>query len=252
MNRLQLLFAGLLLFIPLAGGAAPIVFNDPFPGTAGSSASYDVIGDRTLFDIDKAVVDISGSAVSVSLGFRYKDTTTPLQPYNYLANYSYYGINLGVGDLFFEVGGQYKYGVALRAHDGLAAGDLYAIVDATGTRTAREALGNPAGAVYRYDEIVRMGAAGVAFEADGSIDSITTSGLRSASGGIYHMVSWSLPLAPEQFIDDLYGSTLHFASATCGNDVLDGKIPARVPEPATLFLFGAGLVTMAATLRRKP
>jgi hypothetical protein len=42
---------------------------------------------------------------------------------------------------------------------------------------------------------------------------------------------------------------LHWASATCANDYVQGIAP--VPEPATMLLLGSGLIGIAAFMRKK-
>jgi len=44
--------------------------------------------------------------------------------------------------------------------------------------------------------------------------------------------------------------SIHFASATCGNDVVNGNL-APVPEPGTLALFGTGLMAAGLVMRRR-
>jgi hypothetical protein len=46
------------------------------------------------------------------------------------------------------------------------------------------------------------------------------------------------------------GYDLFWGTASCGNDVGDGSVPP-VPEPATILLFGAGLIGLGGLRRRK-
>jgi hypothetical protein len=43
---------------------------------------------------------------------------------------------------------------------------------------------------------------------------------------------------------------IHWAM-TCGNDVIEGSVPAPVPEPATMLLLGTGLIGLAGLGRKK-
>jgi hypothetical protein len=47
------------------------------------------------------------------------------------------------------------------------------------------------------------------------------------------------------------GLSVHFESAVCGNDVLDGRITAPTPEPAQIALFGTVLLIAMPLLRKK-
>jgi hypothetical protein len=53
------------------------------------------------------------------------------------------------------------------------------------------------------------------------------------------------------FMQALLGNNLsvHFAAATCANDIIDGRI--AVPEPATWFTLSAGLLGLGLLRRRR-
>jgi hypothetical protein len=229
--------------------AAPIVITDPYTGSnapGGGGDASDTIGVYKKFDIDRLIVQsVTLSEVRIRIQTNYNGGDLTLAP-----------INLGglptlhVGDLLFGVheGGSlhWRYGVALRAHDGFDAGDLYEI---HGARTSTDYLPGVPFSWYRELTAVRMSPTGVDFTHHGA-GTVTTSSLGNAA------VAIDLAFAPlGGFLADYaeYGLDVHFAVATCANDVLDGRLEGiLLPAPASLGLLGAGLIAAlgAAGCRR--
>jgi hypothetical protein len=234
-----------LLSIAAIAGASPVTFLDPW-----QQGSPDVIGLLEKFDIQKADVDVTASGVTVDIYTNFGPGTdgTSIAPYFDQNRW------FNIGDLFFTVGGSLAYGVALYDHavpnggqsgSTVVAGTLYGINDiANGTLTASEALNGYTGN-YRPDEIVLLRNEGSYLTnlGAGSVN-VDTSGTNPE-----FKITVSIPQAvSSNFYSDMTGGAwgIHFASATCGNDVIDG----RVPEPATFFLLGGALLGLGLLGRR--
>jgi hypothetical protein len=203
-----------------------------------------VIGDPALYDIQQATLHIADGWATVTIYFNYGGGIT-LQPFND-------GVQLAVGDLFFYAPsdpGNYLYGVPLSSHGGFTADSLYKVGGDTKLLTA-DAIINNTGYYYRRAQDVWMGGSGTA----------ETIGLPVQVAGYGNGVSNALYAATLNFPvnadfmtsvvqDDRIG--IAFASAYCGNDVLEGTTTAA-PEPGMfpLLAAGAALIGLGA-LRRK-
>ena len=245
---------GLLLFAVGLAQASPsysVTINDPFANGDSCLSGCDVVAngdaDRPLFDIQKAVLSVSGSTVSVSLYFDYGTNNTNLNPFTDT------GITLNVGDLFFTVNGQDMFVAPLASHSGLTAGNLYS-VGTNGLLTASQVLGNPQGVTYRptsvvwgnsNDTQVAVGTETIVGGGDGVINpkfDVTLSFNDSSVAA----------LAAAAANPSTFG--IYFTSATCANDLIAGT---GTPEPMSLGLVGLGLLsalvgcaTQKWTLRR--
>lgn len=248
-TNLSLTFA--LLGLAAIAGATPITFTDPFGNGTGSGTDGDVYGELNKFDIQKVVVDVAAGKVDIYTNYGPGSDGTSIAPYSD-SNRVY-----NIGDLFFTVGGALKYGIPLYGHavpnggqTGLSviAGHLYGInnVD-SGTLTAREALNDSSmpDSWYRPNEIVllRNSSNYLTDLGTGSV-ALDTSGTNPE-----FKITVTLPgTAQGNFYSDMNGGNwgIHFASASCGNDIIDG----RVPEPSTFVLLGGALLGLGLVRRR--
>jgi hypothetical protein len=223
----------LLLAVAPAALAAPITISDPW-----GVGAPDVVGANSSFDIQKGVFDFGSTSATIKLYFNFGPDNTSLAPF------ALGSVTLSLGDLFIS-GGGVNYGIALVAHNtavsgDVAAGTLYQINNSNGQLTASQALGNPSSITYRPNEIVWLRNDGA-----GSITPVAVGSVSVQSGGdgvINPEFVVTLNLTYSSTIGAALASpSIHFASATCGNDVLDGQIP----EPGSLSLIGGGLLLAA-------
>ena len=249
--------AALAALNPLAGETAQVI-TDPYAGASYSGhAEPDVIGKAEFFDIEQIrFTELTRQAITVELWFNYHAGDQWLAPFRILNPTcdlaSAYCVELTVGDLLFDVGETYRWGAPLVDHDGLAASTLYEYAPGgyitsnqkmAGERLAygtdRPVLIDPSA----VDWTRQPGAAlsgGPLYEMAGTGAYEVKTTLRFATGGTS---LW------DTFLEN--GSlSVHFASAFCGNDVIDGLIHADMPEPDTYFLFGAGLLLAIGIGRR--
>lgn len=244
MQRFSLLFGTILL----TGGVqcyADSVIIDPYKGQNNSGAgpaslAADVIGLDAEFDIDRIVfTSITPGNITAQIRFNHAFPNT-LTADPSLQAYSYPGVTLTVADLLFDVDGLLDYGVPLVSHDSLTAGALYQVQSVF---TSDHFL-NGSGYFWRFGVPVDIDPAG-AVELDAGSAPVTT-----GRGGAE--VQTVLSFTPSSsFWNDLtaHGLSVHFASAVCGNDVLDGRITAT-PEPGSILLLGT-ILSIGATLLRK-
>ena len=202
---------------------APCVYPD---------TSCDVIGDPLLFDIEKAEINLNASATTIDYYLNW-----PNNSYDW---FNYGTVRLDPGDIFFSNSSGKIYGITLSDHDGYTAGKLYGSSAGVATQTAFNVLGLTTPPYYYrpgHDVWLASGA-----PLAGSANySVATNGNGTTTGAKY-MVSLTLDNAASSA---LYGAAVgnggwldaHFQSATCANDILDGRI--SVPEPTDYALLGA-------------
>lgn len=234
-----LIAAAAHLAVARAAHAWPIVISDPYGGNhnpAVTCCSGDVIGALGGFDVRSLTFStVSAAAIAGTIRFNYNFGDATLADYAFDPAHPS-GSTMRVGDLLFSKGGTYAYGMPLVNHDGLLAGNLYQI---SAVMTSNQFGLNPARYVWRFGAPVRIDTAGASLLGAGTA---TTANL-----GFYE-VATSFEFAPGgAFYSDFTGGSLsaRFASAICGNDVVEGQIPA-VPEPPSgaLLAVGAALLTL--------
>jgi hypothetical protein len=264
-RKLFLIFSAVFLFAALLPASpvtfqTPYIISDPYAGPTGSQPTTgDVKGDFTKFDINVIkFLQLDSTLVKAEIDLNYDEGDTTLSQFTVGSD------KLNIGDLLFGDGsGHYSYGVALRSHSvspnpasiysngglNVLAGALYQI-HAGGILLAQDVLGysgtgfNPSQAVWMWN---------------GS----NSNTLTQVSNPVANAVSVSpitgkeiaitVSFAPTvDFMNALYSGSLfvHFTSATCANDFIDGQLQP-VPEPAAWsMMFGAALVGLGLWRRK--
>jgi hypothetical protein len=241
-----------MLVLAQAAFAGSFTVVDPFNTVCATpgSASCDVIGANSGFDIQRGEFDINSTSAIIRLYFNYGPNATSLASFNLTPS-----TVLSLGDLFLS-GNGFAYGLALQTHNTAVSGNvlggvLYQINAPSGYLTASQALNNPSGISYRPDETVWLRDNG-----SGSISPLATGSVNVASGGngvttpeftVTIALAFAAASSVSANLNALTAGGVHFVSATCGNDVMNGT----VPEPATLGMIGAGLLLAAGVKFRK-
>lgn len=264
-NKIRLLYVLLLSVVPTVATTITTI-NDPFfAGDTCADISCDVIGngnaDRTLFDIQRGVITIAPTVVTVDLYFDFGPTNTSLAPF------MDDGLRLSVGDLFFTINGTPQFVAPIVSHGDLLAGSLYATAGVDGVLTAREVLGNPSGVIYRPDAWVQGAQGDDTLGVGPGTVNITGGGDGVNSPEFHVQVQFAtndflnpLPtvkdgqMMVQPLVATLPNLGFFFASATCGNDIIQTGISdtaSAAPEPSTMGMLLIGLMSIGAGVWRR-
>jgi len=213
----------------------------------------DVIGDR----IGNIIFEIYGMNVTQTDSSIIFDIFT-----NYRDPFTVGGWTTLPADFAIDVGGdsKYEYGVAFRDHTAMdntsiKKGDLY-LIDTTLNETKHKTNGwyitdhyEPVGGGYGYWHDKPVGIAGGTDIGDVSVTWYDPIG----TDPNYRI---NFTLDKNDFLPPNYNGSVNFftASATCANDYMDGMIVGVtnvIPEPASMLLFGIGVLGFGFVRRKR-
>lgn len=232
-NRSAIMFAFVLGLIAVQAQATPIIIQDNYIGGTPTNTSWngkDIVGAAEYFDISKMEVSfISSDTMIIDVYSRY---------FNNIGKY-----NTQLGDLFISTNGyqgdneQWEYALKL---------DTY-LPNITRTTSGNISLYNIQTAnirqsfspyIFRAGQEVQYNPNGQSSLATGSWELLKLGGSDTDD---------YLQFAITYDFGNISNYGFHW-TMTCGNDVIEGAAP--VPEPATLLIFGSGLIGLGCILRR--
>jgi hypothetical protein len=214
-----------------------IKINDDYIGSDDHGYG-DVIGNENVFCVDWLDVTITGNEMKVDIKTCY-------------GGFDSLGAGTEYGDFFVSTDGWNPYGSAPYLADDHAngenweyafdvqTGNFYDITGAQSNIRLSQHTMPSSGYVFRNGQETAIDTTGL------TPFSTTEAGVRDPNGPYF---SFSIDLKDLNW--NLSDLGFHWAAATCANDVIEGSA-APLPEPASLVLFGTGLVGLAGFSRKK-
>lgn len=233
----------LFLSLALAGAAsaAPVTLMDNYiggnafcqgcGGYAGAASrgwtNQDVIqGGVGQFEIDRMVVDRQGASLEVLIYSRYLNNIG-------MAHTTLGDLLIGAGGL----DGSWEYALTVSPLPAMNSTGTSRLLRLTSAPTLSAV---PNGYIYRVGEAYKANT-GVQV-ATGSWAVVNGSGTTDTDDYLRFTLSYA------GFADKALGLRFTYS---CGNDIVQGEVPAAVPEPGTLALMGLGLGGLALAYRRR-
>ena len=224
----------------------------PPPANDPGFANCDVIGARTDFDLQKAVISFNRAATTIDIYQNYRNTSVGSGGFS---QFSVGAANIGASDIFFGNGTSILYGIAMSNQNGFQTGSLYGVGGGVTARTAASVLNLPSPPwYYRTTRNVLLGGvAPVQALGAGSL-AVSAAGGNGTTTGAEFRLNLQLGQTASRVLYDAAEANggfldVYFQSATCGNDILDGRI--TTPEPSAFMLMGTAVLALGVAARRR-